>query len=163
MPLQEKGRAQQQHGKEPSQAVWTPSCRRCNCSSCHSCSQSPGHREPPSPPVLLHQSQTQEKGPLTCFITLSDPTRFCLVPGFSIGFGWGKKVQLQVYPTFCFSRHRVAQQRVSCDFAFVWETMSGTVFKKCFCLFSGEYPFVDKTLSFAQSFINIFVVIAIFQ
>lgn len=120
---------------EPSQAVWS--------------------RNPPLPPpaplsapVLLLQSQAHEKVPLTCFRALSDPIWFYLVLIFPLVLDWGGKLSCEPpwhIPPF-FSHIPRGQCRASSHFAFVWETTLGAVFRKHFCLFSGEHPFVGKTL-----------------
>lgn len=50
--------------------------------------------ELPSAPLLLPQSQAQQKGSLTCFRAHSGHTRSCLVPVFPVFLCWGNDVKL---------------------------------------------------------------------
>lgn len=148
-----KGREQQQRGAEPSQAVWSPSHHGCN-------SAAPLLPEPPSTPVLLMHSQAQEKGPLTWFRALSDPTRFCLVPVFLLFSGWGKGKLSHEHPW-----HSVL------DLSYTTQPSTRPVSilplseKPCQVLswgrilFSVEYPSVGKTLSVLYSLTNSVVVL----
>lgn len=67
--------------------------------------------------------------------------------------------------TLAFFSHRPCGQcRASCLFAFFQEATLGAVFWKNFCLFSGEYHFLGKTLFLSYTlFVNIMVIIVIFH
>lgn len=145
---------------EPSWATWSPGYSCCDCSSHWSCCWN--HQALQS---YFHNVRLRRR----VLWPASEP---CQVPlGFALSLFfhcfWSEGGQLNCKPfqhsAIVFPYSMLPSTGPVIILPLSWKTTLDVVFGKCFYLFSGEHPFLGKTLSFVHSFINIVVVIAIFQ